>query len=162
MPWKIDLAFVGGGMVIGGALGGAIVGARRLSKHIADNTPDAPVDYVTMLGSEFNEHFHVLKKFVEGKEEKSFLKTLRHRLSRLIKLSYNTDDRLKDTTFWKRLAVIPERSAEVHKLINTVQYLVKERHGNNPILGFDEAILSLRQVVDDINHNNILQGRDID
>lgn len=160
MAWKMDLALVGGGMALGGLAGGAIAGVRRLNKHVTDNTPDAPADYVTLL--DYNRQFHTLKRFVKTVNEKSFLKTLRHRLSRLIKLAYNEDARFKDSTYWSRLGAIHMRQTEVQKLLDTVQFLVKKRHGDKPMVGFDDAIQEIRAAADDIRHNNILQGTDID
>lgn len=160
MSWKTDLAFVGGGMAIGGVLGGVMTGARRLNKHIQNNTPDRPADYVTMMGDEYNTHFHTLKKFCKTKEEKSFLKTLRHRLSRLIKLAFNDND-FQDSQYWSRFGEIAMRLKEVKTLVGTLQFLVKERYDNEPILGFDDAIVEIRQIPDDLHFNNTSCRTDI-
>ncbi len=162
MSWKSDLGLVGGGIALGGLLGGTLVGVRRLNKHVADNTPDAPADYVTLMGPEYNQYFHDLKRFVSTVEEKSFLKTLRHRVSRLIKLTYSAPSSVKDTPYWTRMGAICLREAEAQRLLNNLQYLVKERNDNKPMIGFDDAVLAIRQICDDIRHNNTLQGRDID
>ena len=161
MSWKGDLAIVGTSLAVGTAVGGAIVGAKRLNAHIVKNTPDAPPDYVSVYGNEYNKAFHVARQFCKTHEEKSFLKTIRHRLSRLIKLSFN-DDRLVDTEFWKRLGTIKIRYRKIMDLIQSFQYLIKERHNNKPLPNFDDAIQIIRSVAEDINHNNVLQRTDID
>ena len=159
--WKVDLGTIGGGLAIGGALGGALVGIRHLNAHIDRSTPDAPADYVTMMGDLYNRQFHIVKQFCKTREEKSFLKTLRFRLSRLVKLFHNQENRHMDTKFWSRLGEVEMRLEEVYSLIASLQYLIKQRYGDQPTVGFDDAILTIRGMADDIKHDNSSLRTDI-
>ena len=152
--WKQDVGTIGGGLAVGGILAGSIVGLRYLNQHIDKTTPHCPADYVTMMGAEYNRHFHTLKQFCKTHEEKSFLKTLRHRLSRLVKLFHNQGDRHKDTMYWSRLGEVEIRLQEVYTLITNLQFRIKERYGDEPTVGFDDAILEIRNMAEDIEHDN--------
>ena len=107
--WKADMGTIGGGLLVGGIVSGSMVGLRHLNAHIDRTTPEAPADYVTMMGDEYNRHFHTIKQFCKTKEEKSFAKTLRFRLSRLVKLFHNHEDRHANTRFWTRLGEVAIR-----------------------------------------------------
>jgi hypothetical protein len=158
--WKLDLGTIGGGMLLGGVLGGSMVGLRHLNAHIDQSTPDAPADYVTMMGAEYNRYFAMLRTFCKTRDEKSFCKTLRHRLSRLIKLFHNDDGRHSDTAHWSRLGEVATRVEDVFLLLNNLQYSIKARHDGKSIAGFDDAILALRGVAEDIHHDNVALGYD--
>lgn len=162
--WRADVTLLGGGAAFGLAAGAAMVGIKHLNKHVMDKAESAPADYVTLYdgNKDLNKHFRVLRKFAKTKDEKDFLATLRHRLSRLIKLAYNTDDRLHDTKFWRRLGEIPIRTTEVRHLLDSFQLLVKERYDNQSMVGFDDAILFVRDVYEGIEYNNNMQHTDID
>lgn len=157
---KTDLLTVGAFTVAGALTGGAYVGVRRFKKAYMskEEDEDAPSDYVTMTNN--NDHFKTLNRFIKEPNEKKFARTLRHRVSRLLKLAYNEDGRYEDTEYWSRLGVIHLRAEQALNLITTIQYLVKERYGPGPLVGFDEAIQEIRQIVDDIRHNNVLLGSD--
>ena len=148
-------------MALGGVIAGSVVGVRHTNAHIDRKTPDAPVDYVTLMGEEYNRHFHMLAKFCKTHEEKSFLKTLRHRLSRVIKLFHNADNRHTDTQFWGRLGEVEIRLTEVFKLISNLQYRIKARYGDQPTVGFDASILAIRGIADDIQHDNFSMRTDV-
>jgi hypothetical protein len=152
--WKGDVGIIGSGLALGGVLAGSVVGLRHLNAHIERSTPDAPADYVTLMGAEYNRHFHTMKQFCKTHEEKSFIKTLRHRLSRLVKLFHNQDNRHKDTEFWGRMGEVEIRLQEVYNLIINLQFRIKSRYGDKPTVGFDDAILSIRNMAEDIEHDN--------
>lgn len=159
--WKGDLGMIGGGMALGGVLAGSMVGLRHLNTHIDKSTPDAPADYVTVMGNEYNRHFAAIKTCCKTREEKSFCKTLRHRLSRLIKLFHNEDARHTDTTHWKRLGEVAMRLEEVFTLILNLQLRIKQRYGDGPTVGFDDAIVAIRGIAEDIKHDNTCLGANI-
>jgi len=159
--WKSDVGLIGGGLALGGVLAGSMVGLRHLNAHIDRSTPDAPADYVTMMGDIYNRHFHTIKAFCKTKEEKSFLKTLRYRLSRLVKLFHNHENRHTDTKFWARLGEVAMRLEEVFMLIQNLQVRIKERYGDRPTVGFDDAILAIRAMAEDIQHDNSSLRTDI-
>jgi hypothetical protein len=42
----------------------------------------------------------------------------------------------------------------VYNLIINLQFRIKSRYGDKPTVGFDDAILSIRNMAEDIEHDN--------
>lgn len=148
-----DIVRVVIGAAVGASIAGVHVGMGRLKKNADLKVKDAPADYVTLMDS--NKPFQVLRRVAKTKDERDFVRTIRHRLSRLYKLVYNVDNRHTDSVFWKRMGVIHSRGCELLKSLEALQFMVKERLGKGPLPIFDNAVAEVRQIVEDMQHNNL-------
>lgn len=148
IPWKRDLLHTGLVGIISATIFGVATGARRYTEYQDRKNPPGPSDLVTVVG--FNSEFHNLKRFTKSKDEKSFLKTIRHHLNRALYLFESETQRL---TGWDRNVAIRLRASEVIKLSDILQYLIKQRLGEQPILGFDESLGIIKGAAQDLLHN---------
>lgn len=148
IPWKRDLLHTGLVGLVSMTIFGTATATRRYLEHQERKNPSGPSDYVTITG--LHVYFHTLKTFIKTHDEKSFVKTMRHHLNRALQLFYSETKKL---TGWDRNVAIRDRTSEVLKIHDVIQYLLKKRLGEQPIPQLDEALKSIQQAGADLLHN---------